>query len=116
MQDQIINEQRFTENYIHWRRAKGYGPLRIAMELQARGITREMIAEQLDISDNAWFQQVQKVWHKYFKGNANSDFKLRAKQIRFLLHKGFTQEQIESVFENIDNESGSHDKNKIYQQ
>src|SRR5437016_4571457 len=33
----LINEQRFTENYIHWRRARGFGPVRIAMELQVRG-------------------------------------------------------------------------------
>lgn len=97
MQDGLINEQRFTENYIFWRQQKGYGPLRISAELQARGISSEMIAKQLQITDNAWFAQAQKAWQKQFKGKTPSDLKLRAKQIRFLQYRGFTREQIENV-------------------
>lgn len=98
VQEGWINELRFTDNYIHSRRIKGYGPLRIARELQTRGISAEMIAEQLQITDNAWFTEAQKVWQKHFKGQLPSDFKLRAKQIRFLQYRGFTREQIEGVF------------------
>lgn len=94
----LINEQRFTENYIYWRQGKGFGPLRISAELQARRIPPEMIAEQLQITDNAWFTQVRKVWQKHYKGQIASDFKIRAKQMRFLQNRGFTREQIESVF------------------
>ena len=96
----LINEQRFTENYIHWRRAKGFGPLRISAELQARGILPEKIAEQLQITDNAWLTEVRKVWQKHFKGKLPDNFKHQAKQIRFLQYRGFTREQIESVLGN----------------
>ncbi len=96
----IINEQRFTENYIYWRRNKGYGPKRIAIELQARGIPAEMIAEQLEITDNAWFAEARKLWQKRFKGIQPSDFKSRAKQIRFLLYRGFTEAHITAVILN----------------
>ncbi len=75
VQTGLINEARFIENYIHWRRAKGYGPLRISMELQGRGIATEMIAEHLDITDNAWFIDAHQVWHKHFKGKLPTDFK-----------------------------------------
>lgn len=95
-----LNDLRFAENYIPSRRRKGYGPLRIFMELQARGVADEMIAECLDITDNAWFTEARNVWQKRFKGNKPSDFKHRAKQMRFLQYRGFTQEQIESVYEN----------------
>lgn len=94
----LINEARFTESYIYWRRGKGLGPLRISMELQSRGISAEMIAEHLEITDNAWFTQAQNVWRKHFKGGIPADFKSRAKQMRFLQYRGFTREQIESVF------------------
>lgn len=94
----LINEQRFTENYIHWRRQKGLGPLRISQELQARGIDTDLIAEQLEITDNAWFAEARKVWQKHFKGKIPADFGLKAKQKRFLQYRGFTREQIESVF------------------
>lgn len=97
MQSGYINETRFTENYIHWRRNKGYGPVRISMELQNRGIPLDVIAEHLDISDNAWLTQAQTVWRKHFKGKTPTDFKARAKQMRFLQYRGFTREQIEGV-------------------
>jgi len=98
-QASLFNDSRFAENFIHFRRAKGYGPLRIQAELLARGIPDEMIAEMLDIADNAWFQEVQRIWQKHFKGKQPEDFKAKAKQIRFLHYRGFTQEQIEKIFE-----------------
>ena len=100
-QSQLINEARFVENYIYWRRNKGYGPQRIRQELQARGIDMEMIAEHLKITDNAWFAEVRKVWQKHFRGKMPEDFQNRAKQMRFLQYRGFTREQIESVLKDM---------------
>ena len=102
VQSGLLNETRFTENYIRWRTAKGYGPLRISLELQARGITAEMIAERLEITDNAWLIAARQVWQKHFKGEIPSDFKHRAKQMRFLQYRGFTREQIESVLSGVE--------------
>lgn len=93
----LMNEQRLVENYIYWRRQKGFGPLRIDIELQARGLSSEMIAEQLQITDNIWLIEAHKVWQKHFKGKLPDDFKHKAKQIRFLQYRGFTREQIEKA-------------------
>lgn len=93
----LLNDASFAEHYIHWRRQKGYGPDRIALELKARGITPETIAELLQITDNAWFIEIQRVWRKQFKGAVPTDFKSRAKQMRFLQYRGFTHEQINSL-------------------
>lgn len=95
----LINEARFTENFIHWRRNKGYGPMRISMELRLRGIPDEMIAEHLQITDNAWSLEAQRVWRKRFKANSLKNIKEKAKQQRFLQQRGFTREQINSVFD-----------------
>jgi regulatory protein len=89
-----INDSRYAENYIRSRRTKGYGPLRISLELQARGIKDEMIAEHLKITDNAWFAEARGVWQKHFKGRQSADIKERVKQMRFLQYRGYTQEQI----------------------
>lgn len=93
----LLSDQRFAENYLHFRRRKGYGPKRIQLELQARGITHEMIAELLEITDNAWFAEAKRVWQKHFKGKKPANFQHQAKQIRFLQYRGFTREQIEAV-------------------
>lgn len=94
----LINTERFAESYTHYRRGKGYGPRRIAMELQQKGITDAVIAEQVKITDNAWFTEIRAVWRKHFKGRLPADQKQRAKQLRFLYNRGFTQDQINSIF------------------
>lgn len=95
-----VNDSRFTENYIASRRNRGYGPLRILRELQMHGIADQLIAEYLKITDNTWLALVQNVWQKHFKGQCPTDVKHRAKQMRFLLYRGFTEEQAMSVINN----------------
>ncbi len=99
MQKGYINEHRFAENLIYWRRGKGYGPLRISMELQAKGIHAEMIADLVEITDNAWTIGAKQSWQKHFKGQLPRDFNEKIKQMRFLQYRGFTREQIEQVLD-----------------
>jgi regulatory protein len=99
IQENLLSNHRFIENYIHFRRAKGFGPLRIQAELIERGIHEELIDHHLKITDNAWFAEVREVWRKRFKNQMPQDFKTRAAQMRFLYSRGFTSEQIESVFD-----------------
>lgn len=94
-----LNEQRFTENYIAYRRSRGFGPKKIALELKERGIAAALIAEQIDIADNAWFIQAKLVWQKHFKNKQPVDFKARIQQMRFLHARGYTQEQIEAIYQ-----------------
>lgn len=95
-----LNESRFVENYIYFRRRRGIGPKRIAEELAKRGVRDEMIAEHVQIADNAWFVEARNVWLKHFKGEKPADFKAKAKQMRFLHYRGFTQEHIDTLFDN----------------
>ena len=100
----LINENllcntRFIENYIHFRRKKGIGPTRILAELKERGLTEELIEHHLDITDNAWFVEAKLVWQKKFKNKIPNEFKIEAQQKRFLYYRGFTIEQINPIFE-----------------
>lgn len=97
-QQKLLSNHRFIENYIYYRRTKGFGPLRIQAELIERGIHAELIDPHLKITDNAWFAEVHAVWQKRFKNQMPRDFKTRAQQMRFLYSRGFTAEQIEHIF------------------
>lgn len=97
LKSRLINEQQFTENFIYWRRNRGYGPERIKQELKQRGIALTIIAEHLDIHDNDWLLQMRKIWQKHFKGKPPTNLNERAKQMRFLQYRGYTREQIEDV-------------------
>jgi len=96
-QEKLLSNQRFIENYIHYRREKGYGPLRIQVELNARGLSQDFIEEHLKISDNSWLDAAHRLWQKRFKGIVPHDFNCRARQMRFLHYRGFTVEQIEKT-------------------
>lgn len=98
LKEKLLSNDRFVESYIHHRRSKGLGPLRIQAELIERGISEELIEHQLKITDNAWFAEVRRVWQKRFKNHLPEDFKSRMQQVRFLQYRGFTSEQIESLF------------------
>lgn len=99
---QLINEDRFIENYIYSRQKKGYGPLRIQHELREKGIAHDVINEYLQAHDIDWISLAQQVRCKRFKNKMPSDNYERAKQMRFLSYRGFNQEQIQSVFREID--------------
>lgn len=94
----LLNDSRYAENYIRYRQNKGYGPVRIKQELTALGLEDEVIAEHLRITDNAWLTNARNIWQKHFKGKLPTDYKDRAKQMRFLQYRGFTQEHIRSLF------------------
>jgi len=98
-QEGLLNDQRFMESYIQYRRARGYGPLRIRAELIERGIAQDLIEHQLNITDNAWLEDARKVWKKRFKNCLPKDMKARGQQMRFLFYRGFTSEQINRVLQ-----------------
>jgi regulatory protein len=99
VQEKLISHERFLENYIHSRRVKGYGPVRIRLELLERGIEEELIEHHLNLSDNIWLIDARNVWQKKFKNHMPTDFKTRAQQMRFLQYRGFTLEQIEKLYD-----------------
>ena len=94
----LLNDARFIENFIAYKRRRGLGPLRIRAELIERGVHEDLIEHHLDITDNAWLNDVRHVWQKRFKNNLPRDFKTRAAQMRFLQYRGFTHQQIDSLF------------------
>jgi regulatory protein len=99
IQEGLLSNTRFLEAYLHYRRQKGYGPLRIQAELAAKGLPEDLIDHHLNIADNAWLAEARKVWQKRFKGVIPRDFKARATMMRFLQYRGFTSTQIHSIFD-----------------
>lgn len=101
-EEKLLSNERFAECYTRSRRNKGYGPLRIRLELRERGITDEMIEQQLNLVDNAWAQQAKSVWRKRFKGIIPQDRKALAQQMRFLHYRGFASDHLTFIFESED--------------
>ena len=93
----IINDTRFTEHYINSRKRRGFGPKKISYELVSKGINESIIDSVLCNTDD-WKELARKEFNKKYKDGPSDDFKIRSKQKNFLLNRGFSFEEIESVF------------------
>jgi len=92
-----LSDERFTEAYIRMRQQKGFGPIRIAIELNERGVKEAIIEAFLDASDESWQQTLVQQYQKKYKNKVIKDYNDKAKRIRFLQYRGFPLEQIYQV-------------------
>jgi len=90
-----LSEQRFTEQIIHARSGK-YGAQRIAQELKEKGVSAEAVAAVLPQLKENELETARAVWAKKF-GALPSDANDRAKQMRFMASRGFSQNVIWKV-------------------
>lgn len=87
-------DQRFTESFIRDRKSRGKGPRYIRQDLQHKGISNRLIEENLDERDPEWFDLAKQAYLKKFSDRPINDPKDRAKRIRFMLSRGFTQDTV----------------------
>ena len=93
----LLNDTRYSEVYVVSRKRKGFGPKKIMYELIARGVI-ENIAYKAIENEGGWKDAASKVFNKKFKKGKAIDFKELNKQKAFLQNRGFSFEEIDSVF------------------
>ena len=91
----FISEERVVESVIH-RRASKLGTARVQQELAAKGLSSESMIEALEQLRSTEFERAREVWSRKF-GEPASDPKERARQMRFLLSRGFAAEVVRKV-------------------
>jgi len=94
-----LSDKRFAEAYVRMRQLKGFGPIRIAMELNERGVNESIVDACLHDSDESWQQTLLQQYRKKYKGKAVTDYNDKAKRIRFLQYRGFTLDAIYRIVE-----------------
>ena len=93
----LVNDERFSEHYVAARKRKGFGPKKISYELVSKGVEKS-IASKAIFESGEWKELAHQVFNKKFKEGVAVDFKLKAKQKNFLINRGFSFTEIESVF------------------
>lgn len=84
-----LSQERFAESLVN-RKAARYGNSRVVAELQSHGVTGDALTDiKADLSDSETARAVE-VWRRKF-GTVAEDAAGRAKQMRFLLQRGFSQ-------------------------
>jgi len=100
----LQSDERFAESFVNSRINRGYGSIRIRMELQERGVASDIITDSLRQADIDWFALASEARRKRFGEHSPEDFKSRAKQQRFLQYRGFTHDEITESFNVTDDE------------
>ena len=89
VQDGLLSEERFVENFVGSYTRRGHGPVWLRAELERRGISGEAISAALAKADVDWDAAAEAVRVKRFGAEIPTDFKERVRQARFLQYRGF---------------------------
>ena len=84
----FISEARVVQSVVH-QRAPRMGALRVRQELQHKGIAPEAIAEAVAGLQASEISRAFEVWRRRFEAPPQ-DAKERARQMRFLMARGFS--------------------------
>ena len=91
----FISEERVVASVIN-RRAASLGGARLRQELQAKGIAPERVRDAVAQLKDTELERGQEVWRKRF-GDAPEDTKQWARQMRFLMARGFSADVVRRV-------------------
>lgn len=93
----LVNDERYAEMYTQIRKRKGFGPKRIKYELSSKGIDDSLSSIIIE-DEGGWQEAAKNAFNKKFKKGIALEYKDKAKQKNFLQNRGFTFQEIDSVF------------------
>jgi regulatory protein len=96
----FINDGRAVDSVVN-RRSGKLGSARIQQELAAKGLSGEAVAQAMASLKDSELSRAQEVWRKKF-GTAPQDPQAKAKQMRFLLSRGFPSEVVRRTVPDTD--------------
>ena len=96
----FISEARVIESVIH-RRSGKLGTARVRQELAAKGLSGEAVAQAMAQLRDTELERAREVWHRKF-GEPATEPKEKARQIRFLVSRGFAAEVVRRVVQGAD--------------
>lgn len=100
----FISAERVAASLLH-RRSARLGDARIRQELQSKGLDADTVAQALEQLRGTEHQRAQAVWQRKF-GLSAPDAAGRARQMRFLLGRGFSADVVRRVVQGIREDEG----------
>lgn len=95
----LQSDERYVEIFIRSRVAKGYGAKRIRQELRQRGVGGEGMEDRLRAYD--WDELLEGVYARKYGGGSLVSPREYAARVRFLIQRGFSQNQIQALFKRL---------------
>jgi regulatory protein len=94
--DRYIDDPRFCENYVAYHAGRGEGPVRIAAQLSALGLSSDLIDTAVaTVTD--WRTRAQAVRARRFGPAVPASWPEKSRQARFLQYRGFSSDHIRAA-------------------
>ncbi|MFV0544029.1 MAG: regulatory protein RecX [Marinicella pacifica] len=98
-QQNFLSNERFAEVYWRQRAEKGFGPVKISLELQQKGLEEAIIEHGLVAAEVDFEALIQRVYQKQYHNKPCRDLKDKARRQGFLFRRGFPADAIRSVLD-----------------
>ena len=94
--ERALDDGRYAENYVAYNSGRGQGPLRIAADLKALGVTSELVEAAL-ASGPDWRVLAGEVRTRKFGAEPPEEWAEKTRQARFLQYRGFSSDHIRAA-------------------
>jgi regulatory protein len=98
----LVDDARVVETLVN-RRAGKLGGMRLRQELQAKGVSPDLVAQAMTDLKGSELARARAVWQKKFGQLASSGAE-RHKQARFLASRGFSGEVVKQVVAGVEDD------------
>ena len=98
--ERLLSDTRYDEAMVTNRASRGYGPLRICMELRDRGVAEGIVDKVLQEAEVDWDERLRHTYDRKYGGIAVESFKTWASRAQFLNNRGFSVDAIRRVIGN----------------
>ena len=95
--ERLLSDARYAEAMVTHRASRGYGPLRICMELRDRGVAERIVDKALQEAEVDWDERLRHTYERKYGEMAVESFKAWASRAQFLKNRGFSVDAIRRV-------------------
>ena len=95
--ERLLSDTRYAEAMVTHRASRGYGPLRICMELRDRGVAERIVDKALQEAEVDWDERLRHTYERKYGEMAVESFKAWASRAQFLKNRGFSVDAIRRV-------------------
>jgi regulatory protein len=104
VKDNFVNDKRYSLSFIHDKlRFNKWGKIKLRYELRSKGVSNEYISKALDSIDSSEYRSILKseLLKKLKKSHSSGKTEMKSKLVRFAQSKGFENELIFNVINEI---------------
>src|SRR5260370_38290702 len=91
--EKLLDDRRYTQNFVAYHAARGQGPLRVRADLRRHGLEGTLVEECLDAFPD-WIVHLRQARQKKFGARVPGTYADRQRQLRFLGYRVFPSRQV----------------------